>query len=159
MRTLLLQYTSYNTWANTRLGDVLKDLDPVLLDKEVMSSFPSLRKTVHHIWDAELIWLSRLKEQVIAWPPSAQYANPAIADFVNASVSFEAFIRLQDDAFLAGSTVYKNIKGDEFTNPNAGIVMHVMNHSTFHRGQLVTMLRSLGQVTIPSTDLIAFLRK
>jgi uncharacterized damage-inducible protein DinB len=159
MKQLLTQYTAYNLWANTIFADLLKGLEPALLDKEVISSFPSLRKTVHHIWDAELIWISRLKNQTISWPPTAQFKSPGIHEFVNASASFDEFVRLEDEEFLMETTVYKNIKGQEFSNPNAGIIMHVMNHSTFHRGQLVTMLRNLGHTQIPSTDLIAFLRK
>jgi uncharacterized damage-inducible protein DinB len=158
MKTLLQQYTSYNLWANTHFGIVLKDLDPALLDKEVVSSFPSLRKTIHHIWDAELIWLSRMKNQVIAWPPSARYTDPAIEQFVDGSKAFDEFVRLQDEDFLEGSTSYRNTKGTEFSTPNSGIIMHCMNHSTFHRGQLVTILRNVGITKIPSTDLIAFLR-
>ena len=158
MKTLLHQYTSYNIWANTQFGILLKDLDLALLDKEVISSFPSLRKTVFHIWDAELIWLSRMKKQVVAWPPSAQYKDPSIDEFVNASKAFDEFVRLEDDDFLKGTTTYKNTKGIEFSNPNSGIIMHCMNHSTFHRGQLVTMLRTVGITKIPQTDLIAFLK-
>jgi uncharacterized damage-inducible protein DinB len=158
MKPLLSQYTSYNVWANNLFANLLSQLEPALLDKEVISSFPSLRKTVYHIWDAELIWLARLKEQTIAWPPTAQLVNPGIRDFVNGSKAFDEFVRLQDEPFLASTLSYKNVKGEGFSNPNAGIIMHVMNHSTFHRGQLVTMLRTLGHAQIPSTDLIAFLR-
>jgi uncharacterized damage-inducible protein DinB len=158
MKFLLTQYTSYNLWANTQFAKLLKDLDPTLLDKEVVSSFPSLRKTVSHIWDAELIWLSRMRNQGLSWPPSAQFANPAIDDFLGTSRTFDEFVRLEDEDYLRGATVYKNSKGQEFTNQNYGIVMHCMNHSTFHRGQLVTILRSLGITHIPQTDLIAFLR-
>jgi uncharacterized damage-inducible protein DinB len=158
MKTLLRQYTSYNLWANTQFGILMRDLDPALLDKELASSFPSLRKTVHHIWDAELSWLSRMKNQVVAWPPSAQFKDPAIDAFVNGSKAFDEFVGLEDEDFLKGITTYKNTKGKEFSNPNSGIIMHCMNHSTFHRGQLVTMLRMLGLDKIPATDLIAFLR-
>jgi uncharacterized damage-inducible protein DinB len=158
MKNLLVQYTAYNIWANTQFGILLSDLDPALYDKEIISSFPSLRKTVHHIWDAELIWLSRMKNQVIVWPPSAQFANPAIDEFVNCSKAFDEFVRFQDDDFLKSTTTYKNTKGKEFTNLNSGIIMHCMNHSTSHRGQLVTMLRTIGITQIPATDLIGFLR-
>jgi uncharacterized damage-inducible protein DinB len=158
MKTLLTQYTSYNVWANAIFAGLLQEITPALLDKEVLSSFPSLRKTVHHIWDAELIWLSRLKEQTIAWPPTAQFVNAGIQDFVNGSKSFDEFVRFQSEPFLASETTYKNTKGEKFSNPNSGIIMHVMNHSTFHRGQLVTILRHLGAPQIPSTDLITYLR-
>ncbi|MEI9934102.1 MAG: DinB family protein [Ferruginibacter sp.] len=53
---------------------------------------------------------------------------------------------------------YKTFKGDPFTQPLYEVVFHVFNHSTYHRGQLVTILRQLGVEKIPSTDLIVFYR-
>lgn len=158
-KKLLLQYVTYNHWANHRLASVLLKIDPVLPDKEVKSSFPSLRKTVHHIWDAELAWMSRLKEETVNWPPSAQFIEPSIDQFLGASKNFIEFVASKEDSYFNGSTSYKNIKGNTFSTPNHGIIMHCMNHSTFHRGQLITMLRELGVSELPSTDLIAFLRE
>lgn len=159
MKQQLIRLTAYNIWANEQFAGLLKSLDPQLLDKEVMNSFPSLRKTVHHIWDAELIWISRLKNQVIAWPPSAQYKDPAIDAFLNTSRQFDELVRLSDKDYLRASTSYKNSKGEPFVNTNAEIITHCMNHGSFHRGQLVTMLRTLGVKEIPATDMIVFFRK
>jgi uncharacterized damage-inducible protein DinB len=158
MKPFLTQFTAYNVWANTEFAKVLRSLEPSVLDKEVVSSFPSLRKTVTHIWDAELIWLSRMRNQGMTWPPSAAFVNPAIDEFINTSKSFDEFVRLEDEDFLKASTTYKNSKGHEFTNTNAGIITHCMNHGSFHRGQLVTMFRVLGLSPIPNTDMIGFLR-
>jgi uncharacterized damage-inducible protein DinB len=55
--TQLRQYTKYNYWANEiLLSIILNELNNEKLDKTIISSFPSLRKTVYHLWDAELIW-------------------------------------------------------------------------------------------------------
>ncbi|MBI2270099.1 MAG: hypothetical protein HYU69_07030 [Bacteroidetes bacterium] len=158
-KKLLLQYVTYNHWANDRLSGVMLKIDPALLDKEVKSSFPSLRKTVHHIWDAELAWMSRLKEEAVNWPPSAQFKEPTINQFLIASKDFIEFGASKENSYFSGSTSYKNIKGNTFSTTNHGIIMHCMNHSTFHRGQLITILRELGVSELPSTDLIAFLRE
>ena len=69
MKQILLNYTAYNLWANTKLLDVLKSLDPSLLDKEIKSSFPSLRKTFNHIWSAEEVWHRRLHGESLASLP------------------------------------------------------------------------------------------
>lgn len=158
-KKLLLQYITYNHWANSRLAGVLVKIDPILLDKEVKSSFPSLRKTVHHIWDAELAWMSRLKEETVNWPPSAQFKEPPVDQFLSTSKDFIEFAASKEDSYFNESTSYKNLKGNTFSTPNHGIIMHCMNHSTFHRGQLITILRELGVSELPSTDLIAFLRE
>ncbi|MFL5753274.1 MAG: DinB family protein, partial [Bacteroidia bacterium] len=68
-------------------------------------------------------------------------------------------VKKKDDAYFLSSTEYKNTKGEPFNTSNSGIIMHCMNHSTFHRGQLVTMLRGLGyEGAVDSTDLISYLR-
>jgi uncharacterized damage-inducible protein DinB len=159
MHTLLTQYSAYNLWANELIAGLLNKLDLKLLDAEVKSSFPSLRKTVMHIWDAELIWLSRLEGRKISWPPTAQFKDPAIGDFLNASRDLHNFVEGKSAEYFHASTSFSDSKGNPYTMNNAGILMHVFNHSTFHRGQIVTMARELGQTELPSTDLIRYLRE
>src|SRR5205809_1011899 len=61
MKYIYINYTRYNLWANERVINFLKDnVSGAQLDKEIISSFPSLRKTLYHIWDAQGIWLARL---------------------------------------------------------------------------------------------------
>jgi uncharacterized damage-inducible protein DinB len=158
VKDLLLQYVTYNHWANQRVADVLIKIDPQLLDKELKSSFPSIKKTVHHIWDAELAWIARLKKEVLAWPPTAQFKDPLISDFVKTSKDFLDFVSSKDEAFMADFTEYKNNRAELFKTHNYGMIMHCMNHSTFHRGQLITLLREVDITELPSTDLITFLR-
>ena len=58
---ILHRYVDFNFWANDLLLSLIeKELTEAKLDKEIISSFPSLRKTVYHIWDAEDIWFKRL---------------------------------------------------------------------------------------------------
>lgn len=160
MKNQLLDYAQYNVWANQLIAKILINQDNSILDTEVKSSFPSLRKTVHHIWDAELIWFGRMQGKNLPWPPSEHlFSDPSIDKFVETSKEFAAFVGRVDDFFLNSSTAYKNSKGELFETENTGIIMHCMNHSTFHRGQIVTILRTLGVTDIPSTDLITFLRK
>lgn len=159
MKALLTQYSSYNLWANERMAALLKTLDSKLPDAAVKSSFPSLRKTVHHIWDAELIWLSRLEGKKLSWPPTAQFNNPGITDFLNTSLNFRDFVAGKDENYFQASTFFHDSKGNPYNMNNTGIIMHVMNHSTYHRGQLVTILRELGITELPATDLIKYIRE
>ncbi len=158
MKELITKYVNYNYWANKQLSALLLTINDTLLDKEIKSSFSSLRKTVHHIWDAEMTWTARLKNEAIQWPPSAQFKNPAIDEFLKTSEHVVDFISSKDETFFTTSTSYKNSKGTSFSTLNSDIIMHCMNHSTFHRGQLITILRSLEITNLPATDLIAFLR-
>lgn len=160
MKELLLKYVNYNHWANSRIAEVLRNIPEELLDQQLKSSFPSIRKTVHHIWDAEITWLARLKGEPVSWPPTAGFINPAITGFVQASENFRLFAESKNDAYFGSACTYSNTKGDQFTNPVGYIIMHCMNHSTFHRGQIITMLHEVGRNTgLPATDLIAYVRQ
>jgi uncharacterized damage-inducible protein DinB len=157
----LQQHLKYNVWANGKIADFIAKADEKLFDTEVKSSFPSIRKTVYHIWDAEFIWLKRLQGESLADWPSKNFAgsrSQALAAWIECSKSLHDFIAAQDEAYLQQPVTYKNMKGDAFTNTAEGIIMHVVNHGTFHRGQLVTLLRELGYTDLSSTDLITFLR-
>ena len=63
-----------------------------------------------------------------------------------------------DDGGLTESVSYQNIRGQDFNNTVGQIIAHVMNHGTFHRGQIITMLRGAGYKDLKQTDLIAFFR-
>lgn len=157
----LLRYTRYNLWANEALAAVLKDMDPSWADKEIVSSFPSIRKTVFHILDAETIWLARFKGVSLSAFPSRDFsAGTPIDSFTEKSREFAAFVSDCDEAFFSGSTAFKDLKGNPHTMDNAGMLMHCMNHSSFHRGQLVTMLRQCGfSGEMPRTDFVIYLRE
>jgi uncharacterized damage-inducible protein DinB len=55
--------------------------------------------------------------------------------------------------------IYLNLKKEQFKQPVYQVLVHVFNHGTYHRGQLVTMLRQLGIEKIPQTDYIVWSRK
>jgi uncharacterized damage-inducible protein DinB len=68
-------------------------------------------------------------------------------------------VQSKEDNYFSKSTTYKNLKGENFTNVNGSILLHVFNHGTFHRGQAVAMMRNAGFIGhIDLTDFIAFER-
>jgi uncharacterized damage-inducible protein DinB len=159
MNEFFEQLVSYNLWANRRLGDYLLKIDPANLDREIVSSFPSIRKTVHHIWDAELIWLARIEGEVLDWPPSAAFKNPAIDQFANTSERFLLKTREFSPGDESRLIHFNDSRGKPYSRRLGDIIMHCMNHSTFHRGQLITLFRQCELSDIPNTDLINFKRE
>ena len=159
---LLLRYTQFNYWANELLLSLIeKDIDDSLLDKTIVSSFPSLRKTVYHTWDAEFIWLKRLKGESLDDWPSKKFSgtfSEAKEQILKNDKAFIEYVGSLNDERLSGVFTYKNVEGKTFSNPLWESVLHCMNHSTYHRGQVVTMLRQLGLTNIPSTDFISYCR-
>lgn len=162
MKELLVSYTKYNLWANAKIAEFLISLDRQLLDKELISSFNTIRKTAYHIWDAEVIWYNRLKGVSFTDWPSKDFSgtdNDFFKKFVEHSSKFPVFVGDKSEDELASTFKYKTLDGKEYENLVGNIIVHVMNHSTFHRGQLITMLRNVGYTDFSSTDYSAFLRE
>jgi len=65
----------------------------------------------------------------------------------------------KDKKDLEKELSYKSVKGEPFTNRISHVIQHVVNHSTFHRGQIITMLRNAGVTELFPTDFIAFERE
>jgi uncharacterized damage-inducible protein DinB len=162
MKELLLKYALYNVWANNLIIETLMGLDGEQSDREITSSFPSVRKTVCHVWSAEYIWWQRitLVEHPV-WAESAFTGSLAEAcqNWQDASAKLVAFVEKQfDDRALTHVFQYYDLKKNSHKSPVYLVLQHVFNHSTYHRGQLVTMLRQVGVKKIPQTDFIAYAR-
>lgn len=161
MKELLKQYATYNVWATQKLTDVIVSLPEEKQMAEVASSFTSLYKTVLHMLDAESIWWQRLKlsERVIV--PSENFKGN-MQDLSNAlavqSKQWEEWISSASELSLAHVFQYYNNKREHFKMPVYQMVHHVFNHGTYHRGQIVTMLRQLGIEKIPQTDFALWTR-
>jgi len=68
------------------------------------------------------------------------------------------FVSELTDERLSSVLIYKTMEGKQFSNILWQMMQHLINHSTYHRGQVVTMLRQLGVKPI-GTDLITFYRE
>lgn len=150
----------YDAWANQRMRDAAAVLTPEQFLRDLGSSFPSVRDTMAHIYGATWIWLER-------WKGNTPGTLPTAADFpTHASVvarwgalerELIAFVRTLSAADLASEREYRTLKGTAFRNPLWQSLQHLVNHNSYHRGQLTTMLRQLGATPV-STDLILFYR-
>ena len=151
----------FNVWANTKTADVLREISDEIYFKENKSSFPSIGKTVVHIWGAQNIWLKRMQgESLTTWPHQADQDSKEgqLNGMVQSSQNILDFIKSKDEAFLSSLYSYTNMKGEPFRDPVEDTLFHVVNHSTYHRGQIITMLREAGVTKVSSTDLILYLR-
>jgi uncharacterized damage-inducible protein DinB len=159
MKELLLNYVRYNQWANRRLGEIFAQLSDEQLDREMKSSFPTIRKTAFHIYGAEKVWMSRLAGVSPSSFPALENSGFAVSRFSEAADEFVALLEGKDESFFTAMNSFKNLKGEVSDQPVHEMIMHCMNHSTFHRGQLVTMIREAGwNGALPSTDLVNYNR-
>ena len=162
MKELIVRFLHYNVWANARFITVLRSLSDEQLDMEMKSSFPTIRATVNHMWGAEDIWLQRLgQQQKPEWKANNYKGSISEASIVweAASNGLAAFAAALPEERLAETIEVITMKGDRKHDRINDILLHVVNHASYHRGQLVTMLRQAGVADIPSTDFFVYTRE
>lgn len=162
MKDLLQQCTAYTVWANQKLFDCIGNLPEEKISQEIVSSFSSIQKTVLHMWDAEAIWWQRLKFEERIVVPSADFAG-SFAELQKKSQQqsqvWKEWVDNATEVQLQHVFAYQNTKKEQFKQPVYEMLLHLSNHATYHRGQLVTMLRQVGVEKIPQTDFVVFCRK
>lgn len=161
MKQLIKDYAAYNLWANTKITSFISAISDEMMNTPVQSSFPSLRKTVEHIMGAERVWSLRLTGKSLdkITDGSIEIRKEELCrQWLNISSSLVKYIDTLDSTSLEKVIYYKNTRGDSVQNKVYEMLMHCFNHSTYHRGQTVTLLRELGFTSLSSTDLITYYR-
>jgi uncharacterized damage-inducible protein DinB len=149
---------AYNRWANNRVFDVVATLTPNQFTRDLGSSYPSLRDTILHIIWAEWIWLQRWKgispQSVLQ---AGYFLSPDAlrAKWSEVEIEQRAFLETVTSEGLLAVVPYINLQGQTWQYPLWRQMYHVVNHSTYHRGQLTTMLRQVG-AQAAATDFLVF---
>ncbi|HEV2489487.1 MAG TPA: DinB family protein [Candidatus Acidoferrales bacterium] len=150
----------YNAWANRRVLDACAALSEEQSSRAIVSSFPSVRDTLQHIFGAEYLWFERWHGRSHTAIPPAEDANLAALrsrwEKIDADVL--KFVRGLSAEDLDRVHSYRNTAGKEFSNPMKEMLQHLANHGTYHRGQVITMLRQLGAAPA-ATDMIVYYRE
>jgi len=148
----------YNRWANSRILESALALDREEFVKTIPSSFPSLRDTLVHMLWSEWIWLQRWKGiSPRQLPFSLEFPDVASIRSRWQAVENErqVFLDALEPARLAEVLSYVNLQGQTFAYPLRRMLQHVVNHGTYHRGQITTLLRQLGAAPL-ATDLLLY---
>ena len=162
MKEILSRFAAYNLWANQKIMETILTLPEEKQKTEVPSSFSNLYRTVLHMWDAETAWWQRMKLQERIIIPSENFIG-TMRDVVNGlnqqNQQWLDWVSNSTDNALDHVFQYQNSKKEQFKQPIYQMVLHVFNHGTYHRGQLINMLRQLGIEKVPQTDFIVWSRK
>jgi uncharacterized damage-inducible protein DinB len=158
LQTLL----DYHYWARDRMLTALEPLAPEQYTKDLGSSFPSLRDTAVHILSAERIWLSRW-QGISPGAHTAPAELPDVAALRAAWADTEAGVRrflaaLGEDG-VQRRIEYHSLTGVKGDQRFSQMLQHVVNHASYHRGQVTTLLRQLGAAPPKQMDLLAFQRE
>jgi uncharacterized damage-inducible protein DinB len=125
------------------------------------SSFPTLRDTLLHIWGAEEIWLERLMQVPASTFLSFRFTGTTedvLEGILKQSKTFETYINDLSDTDFQEICTFKLLNGTEDSRTRVKMIHHCLNHSTYHRGQIVTMARNFGLTDPPGTDYIKYIR-
>ena len=152
---------SFNQWADSRTLDACAALTNEQFTRNLGSSFGSVRDTLVHLYGADWVWNERFQGRAPSnFPGPSAYPDLAsvrgkLEEMDSYYLDYVSKLTQQD---LDRVIRYKSLAGDEFSNPLWQSLHHLANHSTYHRGQVVTMLRQLGAKAV-STDMILFYRE
>jgi len=158
IRTLL----DFHYWARTRALDAADRLTAEQWTRDLGSSFRSVRDTCAHTFSAEVNWLLRLNGiSPTGMLPFDRYPEVATLrhEWTEHEAKMRAFVEAAGDAGLGRIVDYRLFSGEPSRSRCWQILQHVVNHATYHRGQVTTMLRQLGVQPAASMDLIRYYRK
>ncbi|MBT1686137.1 DinB family protein [Dawidia soli] len=156
LQELTTRFVRYNLWANERLTAWLLTIDPGVLYEETGSSFGTIDRTLQHILAAQNYWYDVIvKEQINEFklPAEGNAVDHVIANLVVSSRQLASSLSALNEQQLT-----ERIRVSDSTQRRYEYILHVVNHSSYHRGQVVAMCRALGITgEIPVTDYDAYL--
>lgn len=157
---LRILYT-FNHWANARTRLAVESLPEEQLYRDLKNSFGSIHGTLVHLCGAEDIWLQRLNGadpgvfmKAESYPSYAELRSK----WTEVEKGWEQYMTEVKDDLLGRSLTFHNLKGEQVTQLVGQSLQHLVNHSTYHRGQITTMVRQCGGTPV-GTDLIVFYRE
>ena len=151
---------AYHRWANARMLAAAAALSDEQFARDLRSSFPSVRDTLVHLLAADWIWLERWRGRSPTAGPGWEIPTHAALAARWGEIEREqrAFLDELTEADLERVVSYRALSGAAYANPLGELCRHLVNHGTYHRGQVATLLRQLG-ATPPQTDLILYYRE
>lgn len=147
----------YNRWANQQTLSAASALSAEMFTRTLGGSFGSVRGTLGHIYGAEWIWLERWHGRSPTKLPQPDFPDIGSLEKKWAMVEHarDEYLRTLTEAALHSPMAYTNLQGQRFAYPLWQQLAHVVNHSSYHRGQITTLLRQLGAQPA-STDLLRY---
>ncbi|MCM5662611.1 DinB family protein [Galbibacter mesophilus] len=158
MNDSYLNYVEYTIWANNRLMNDLESQQETVFNHTFVGSFPTIRATLLHLWYAETGWLSRMERGEWLVGNVTNFSGDIKTLFKEWKATTKAFKVFVETANLEKELEFEH-KGEHFSIPFREIVQTVCNHGSYHRGQIVLMMRQLGITNISQTDYIEWVRE
>jgi uncharacterized damage-inducible protein DinB len=146
----------YSAWASRKLVEAVAAIPDADFEKPVGVSHSSLLGTLAHILWADWLWFTRVVEPMEKPGQTREVLETVWPDLQDKWVTWAD---CASDAEINRVVQYKSILDGQMARTLAWqIVLHVVNHATLHRGQVMGMLRQVG-IAPPHTDLMNYYRE
>lgn len=152
----------FHYWARTRILEAAAALTPEQYTRDLGSAFPSVRDTLVHLCSAEWNWYLRWNREAPASmfdPLEYPDVSSLRARWAEQEPKLRGFLVSLGDAGVQQRIEYKALNGSSHVSAFWEMFLHVVNHGTYHRGQVQTMFRQLGAPPARSVDLIVYFRE
>ena len=161
MAGVLSELVRYKAWANGLLFDALAKLPAAELTAPRPIVFGSILRTVNHVHAMDQVWQAHLEGRPHGFTTRNPLDAPPLAELREAQRKIDAWYVSYAGSLSEGAQAervdFTFIGGGDATLSRRDIILHVVNHGTYHRGNVAAMLYQLG-VTPPTTDLPVYLR-
>ena len=151
----------YKAWADELFLAAVGALPAAELTAPRPIVFGSLIRTLHHVWAMDHVWRCHLLGKPHGLTSRNPEHCPDLAELAAAQRRMDAWYIAYADALaeadLQQAVDFEFIGGGHGRMTRGDILLHVVNHTTYHRGHVADMLYALRSVP-PTTDLPVFLR-
>jgi uncharacterized damage-inducible protein DinB len=154
-------HLDYHYWARDRLLDAASLATPEQWTRELESSFRSVRDTLVHVYAAEVNWALRLEGTTpTSMVPPDGYPDAATlrVAWVSHEAKLRGLVEAAGEEGLSHVYHYRTLAGHAMSSTLVQILLHTVNHASYHRGQVTTLLRQVGVAPPRPMDMIAFYR-
>ena len=147
---LIKEKLAYNQWANLQVVEWLQQHPAALYEEKVVSSFPTINKVMQHIMETEKYYFSILREEQESYQ-EVMDTEEVFAELLDIDKNLLAWLQLQKPGIMDQTISLQRSPYIE-TYSTATIIIHLINHSTYHRGQLIAFRHQLNMALPPKVD-------
>ncbi len=146
----------FHSWRRERISDLLLEVDEQLFSEHLHGSFGSLNIILNHLVWAEKVWLGRVNRDAVATMKSSD-VHGLLEAWKDVNEKWSSLLQVSSSEDIFREIEYFNSTGDRFSNVVWEIVVHMVDHSTYHAGQMMNAVRGFGIEPV-STNYIHYLR-
>ena len=153
--------TRYNAWANQRLFTFLGTVPSDVPVQVLPTGFRSIIGILNHSCIVDRIWKAHLEGMSHGFTSRTSDTAPALSDLCQSQSALDrwyiAYAEMADDRVFEQVVQFKFVDGGRGEMERADMVLHTVNHKTYHRGYVADLLYQVG-LKPPVMDLPVYLR-